>query len=98
MEGELDLPSGWRKIHDSSGTYYWHVPTGTTQWQHPSRTSGLGHAGEAACPETVLFDILSVLLLFTSSIIISPITINWHMTHMSPMMCHVIFDDMPGAA
>uniref|UniRef100_A0A8C6X6I6 Amyloid beta protein binding family B member 3 n=1 Tax=Naja naja TaxID=35670 RepID=A0A8C6X6I6_NAJNA len=42
-EGEIDLPSGWRKIHDSSGTYYWHVPTGTTQWQHPSRTSGLGH-------------------------------------------------------
>ncbi|XP_026556723.1 amyloid-beta A4 precursor protein-binding family B member 3 [Pseudonaja textilis] len=53
-EGEIDLPSGWRKIHDSSGTYYWHVPTGTTQWQHPSRTSGLGHAGEAAFPETDL--------------------------------------------
>ncbi|XP_013922192.1 PREDICTED: amyloid beta A4 precursor protein-binding family B member 3 isoform X3 [Thamnophis sirtalis] len=52
MEGELDLPSGWRKIHDSSGTYYWHVPTGTTQWQHPSRTSGVGDAGEAAFPET----------------------------------------------
>uniref|UniRef100_A0A8C6X6Q6 Amyloid beta protein binding family B member 3 n=1 Tax=Naja naja TaxID=35670 RepID=A0A8C6X6Q6_NAJNA len=59
-EGEIDLPSGWRKIHDSSGTYYWHVPTGTTQWQHPSRTSGLGHAGEAAFPETVFFDILSL--------------------------------------
>uniref|UniRef100_A0A672FCM0 Amyloid beta (A4) precursor protein-binding, family B, member 3 n=1 Tax=Salarias fasciatus TaxID=181472 RepID=A0A672FCM0_SALFA len=34
-----DLPSGWRTIKDSTGTYYWHVPTGTTQWQHP-RTTG----------------------------------------------------------
>uniref|UniRef100_A0A8D0KLA5 Amyloid-beta A4 precursor protein-binding family B member 3 n=1 Tax=Salvator merianae TaxID=96440 RepID=A0A8D0KLA5_SALMN len=39
LEADLDLPPGWRKIHDSSGTYYWHVPTGTTQWQHPSCTS-----------------------------------------------------------
>ncbi|CAF97261.1 unnamed protein product [Tetraodon nigroviridis] len=31
-----DLPSGWRTIKDSAGTYYWHVPTGATQWQHPS--------------------------------------------------------------
>ncbi|XP_019727693.1 amyloid beta A4 precursor protein-binding family B member 3 isoform X2 [Hippocampus comes] len=30
-----DLPSGWRTIRDSTGTYYWHVPTGATQWQHP---------------------------------------------------------------
>ncbi|XP_041657680.1 amyloid-beta A4 precursor protein-binding family B member 3 isoform X3 [Cheilinus undulatus] len=30
-----DLPSGWRTIKDSTGTYYWHVPTGATQWQHP---------------------------------------------------------------
>ncbi|XP_061659500.1 amyloid-beta A4 precursor protein-binding family B member 3 isoform X2 [Syngnathoides biaculeatus] len=30
-----DLPSGWRTIQDSTGTYYWHVPTGATQWQHP---------------------------------------------------------------
>uniref|UniRef100_A0A8C4YCT5 Amyloid beta protein binding family B member 3 n=1 Tax=Gopherus evgoodei TaxID=1825980 RepID=A0A8C4YCT5_9SAUR len=42
LETEPDLPAGWRKIHDSSGTYYWHVPTGTTQWQRPSCTSGLG--------------------------------------------------------
>uniref|UniRef100_A0A670IMR0 Amyloid beta protein binding family B member 3 n=1 Tax=Podarcis muralis TaxID=64176 RepID=A0A670IMR0_PODMU len=45
-EADLDLPPGWRKIHDSSGTYYWHVPTGTTQWQHPSCPSGLAHTGE----------------------------------------------------
>uniref|UniRef100_A0A8D0HDU4 Amyloid beta protein binding family B member 3 n=1 Tax=Sphenodon punctatus TaxID=8508 RepID=A0A8D0HDU4_SPHPU len=35
LETDPDLPPGWRKIHDSSGIYYWHVPTGTTQWQHP---------------------------------------------------------------
>nr|XP_057942319.1 amyloid-beta A4 precursor protein-binding family B member 3 [Doryrhamphus excisus] len=32
---DQDLPSGWRTIKDSTGTYYWHVPTGATQWQHP---------------------------------------------------------------
>uniref|UniRef100_A0A667Y6B7 Amyloid beta protein binding family B member 3 n=1 Tax=Myripristis murdjan TaxID=586833 RepID=A0A667Y6B7_9TELE len=34
-----DLPSGWRTIKDSTGTYYWHVPTGATQWQHPCHSS-----------------------------------------------------------
>ncbi|XP_075888198.1 amyloid-beta A4 precursor protein-binding family B member 3 isoform X1 [Nelusetta ayraudi] len=34
-----DLPTGWRTIRDSTGTYYWHVPTGATQWHHP-RLSG----------------------------------------------------------
>ncbi|XP_034538905.1 amyloid-beta A4 precursor protein-binding family B member 3 [Notolabrus celidotus] len=40
-----DLPSGWRTIKDSTGTYYWHVPTGATQWQHPrlSNTPQLLH-------------------------------------------------------
>nr|XP_054586972.1 amyloid-beta A4 precursor protein-binding family B member 3 isoform X1 [Nothobranchius furzeri] len=33
-----ELPTGWRTIKDSTGTYYWHVPTGTTQWQHPCLT------------------------------------------------------------
>ncbi|NXF97294.1 APBB3 protein, partial [Eubucco bourcierii] len=42
LETDTDLPPGWRKIHDSLGTYYWHVPTGTTQWQHPACTTGLG--------------------------------------------------------
>uniref|UniRef100_A0A8B9S8L6 Amyloid beta precursor protein binding family B member 3 n=1 Tax=Apteryx owenii TaxID=8824 RepID=A0A8B9S8L6_APTOW len=42
LETDPDLPAGWRKIHDSLGTYYWHVPTGTTQWQHPACTAGLG--------------------------------------------------------
>ncbi|CAK6979373.1 amyloid-beta A4 precursor protein-binding family B member 3 [Scomber scombrus] len=36
LQLDPDLPSGWRTIKDSTGTYYWHVPTGTTQWQHPA--------------------------------------------------------------
>ncbi|GCC37938.1 hypothetical protein chiPu_0016448 [Chiloscyllium punctatum] len=39
LELDPDLPPGWRTIRDTSGTYYWHVPTGTTQWQHPACTS-----------------------------------------------------------
>ncbi|XP_016896993.1 amyloid-beta A4 precursor protein-binding family B member 3, partial [Cynoglossus semilaevis] len=35
---DSDLPSGWRTIKDSTGTYYWHVPTGATQWHRPSLT------------------------------------------------------------
>uniref|UniRef100_A0A8C5NMZ4 Uncharacterized protein n=1 Tax=Junco hyemalis TaxID=40217 RepID=A0A8C5NMZ4_JUNHY len=23
------------RVQDTSGTYYWHVPTGTTQWEPP---------------------------------------------------------------
>ncbi|XP_068815984.1 amyloid-beta A4 precursor protein-binding family B member 3 [Struthio camelus] len=42
LETDPDLPPGWRKIRDSLGTYYWHVPTGTTQWQHPACTAGPG--------------------------------------------------------
>ncbi|XP_054610507.1 amyloid-beta A4 precursor protein-binding family B member 3 [Dunckerocampus dactyliophorus] len=37
---DQDLPSGWRTIKDSTGTYYWHVPTGATQWEHP-RLNGM---------------------------------------------------------
>uniref|UniRef100_A0A4W5RIE3 Amyloid beta protein binding family B member 3 n=1 Tax=Hucho hucho TaxID=62062 RepID=A0A4W5RIE3_9TELE len=36
LDLDSDLPSGWRTIRDSTGTYYWHVATGATQWQHPS--------------------------------------------------------------
>ncbi|XP_042646028.1 amyloid-beta A4 precursor protein-binding family B member 3 [Tyto alba] len=42
LETDPDLPPGWRKIRDSLGTYYWHVPTGTTQWQHPACTTSPG--------------------------------------------------------
>uniref|UniRef100_A0A8C3U0X1 WW domain-containing protein n=1 Tax=Catharus ustulatus TaxID=91951 RepID=A0A8C3U0X1_CATUS len=47
LETDPDLPPSWRKICDSLGTYYWHVPTGTTQWQHPARTTGPG--GHTEC-------------------------------------------------
>uniref|UniRef100_UPI003590261C amyloid beta precursor protein binding family B member 2-like isoform X3 n=1 Tax=Myxine glutinosa TaxID=7769 RepID=UPI003590261C len=35
FDSDPDLPPGWKKVSDASGTYYWHVPTGTTQWEHP---------------------------------------------------------------
>lgn len=53
LETDPDLPPGWRKICDSLGTYYWHVPTGTTQWQHPARTSSPGGPTEADGDETL---------------------------------------------
>uniref|UniRef100_A0A8C5U538 Amyloid beta precursor protein binding family B member 3 n=1 Tax=Malurus cyaneus samueli TaxID=2593467 RepID=A0A8C5U538_9PASS len=53
LETDPDLPPGWRKICDSLGTYYWHVPTGTTQWQHPARTTSPGGHSEADGDETL---------------------------------------------
>ncbi|CAN8189773.1 unnamed protein product [Coccothraustes coccothraustes] len=53
LETDPDLPPGWRKICDSLGTYYWHVPTGTTQWQHPARGTGPGGHTEADGDETL---------------------------------------------
>uniref|UniRef100_A0A8B9SWI7 Amyloid beta precursor protein binding family B member 3 n=1 Tax=Anas platyrhynchos TaxID=8839 RepID=A0A8B9SWI7_ANAPL len=57
LEMDTDLPPGWRKIHDTLGTYYWHVPTGTTQWQHPAHTTSPGGClkadGEETLQETV---------------------------------------------
>uniref|UniRef100_A0A8B9RXG2 Amyloid beta precursor protein binding family B member 3 n=1 Tax=Accipiter nisus TaxID=211598 RepID=A0A8B9RXG2_9AVES len=45
---------GWRKIRDSLGTYYWHVPTGTTQWQHPTHANaGPGGRTETDGEETL---------------------------------------------
>ncbi|KAJ8405473.1 hypothetical protein AAFF_G00319460 [Aldrovandia affinis] len=44
LEPDSDLPPGWRTIRDSTGTYYWHIPTGTTQWQHPSYSSEDNHS------------------------------------------------------
>ncbi|NXG41979.1 APBB3 protein, partial [Psilopogon haemacephalus] len=53
LETDPGLPPGWRKIHDSLGTYYWHVPSGTTQWQHPACTTGLGEHLTADGDETL---------------------------------------------
>ncbi|XP_051539505.1 amyloid beta precursor protein binding family B member 1 isoform X1 [Myxocyprinus asiaticus] len=35
FETDADLPAGWMRVQDTSGTYYWHIPTGTTQWEPP---------------------------------------------------------------
>ena len=42
FETDTDLPSGWMRVRDTSGTYYWHIPTGTTQWEPPSAQDKLG--------------------------------------------------------
>ncbi|KAB0397060.1 hypothetical protein E2I00_012015, partial [Balaenoptera physalus] len=33
------LAAGWMRVQDTSGTYYWHIPTGTTQWEPPGQAS-----------------------------------------------------------
>lgn len=53
LETDPDLPPGWRKIRDSLGTYYWHVPSGTTQWQHPACTTSPGGHPEADGEDTL---------------------------------------------
>lgn len=30
------------RVRDTSGTYYWHIPTGTTQWEPPSPLGKVG--------------------------------------------------------
>ncbi|KAG7279676.1 hypothetical protein CRUP_025779 [Coryphaenoides rupestris] len=45
-----DLPSDWRTITDSSGTYYWHVASGATQWQHPCNGSWAANSTNQATP------------------------------------------------
>ncbi|XP_036392562.1 amyloid-beta A4 precursor protein-binding family B member 1-like isoform X2 [Megalops cyprinoides] len=40
FETDTDLPAGWMRVRDTSGTYYWHIPTGTTQWEPPSPLEG----------------------------------------------------------
>lgn len=42
FETDTDLPSGWMRVRDTSGTYYWHIPTGTTQWEPPSPLGKVG--------------------------------------------------------
>ncbi|XP_065483074.1 amyloid beta precursor protein binding family B member 1 [Caloenas nicobarica] len=49
FETDADLPAGWLRVQDTSGTYYWHVPTGTTQWQPPP---GLPQGSAPGSPES----------------------------------------------
>ncbi|KAK5868856.1 hypothetical protein PBY51_009833 [Eleginops maclovinus] len=50
FETDTDLPSGWMRVRDTSGTYYWHIPTGTTQWEPPSP---LGKVGDSTMSSTM---------------------------------------------
>lgn len=36
---EDDLPSGWKKVEDAGGTYYWHIESGVTQTEHPGEVN-----------------------------------------------------------
>ncbi|XP_074996649.1 amyloid beta precursor protein binding family B member 1 isoform X1 [Calonectris borealis] len=47
FETDSDLPAGWMRVQDTSGTYYWHIPTGTTQWEPPS---GLARGSDPGSP------------------------------------------------
>ncbi|XP_072309137.1 amyloid-beta A4 precursor protein-binding family B member 3 [Eucyclogobius newberryi] len=51
LQLDPELPSGWRTITDSTGTYYWHLPTGATQWEHP-RESATRSTGQVLQCET----------------------------------------------
>ncbi|XP_041114700.1 amyloid-beta A4 precursor protein-binding family B member 1 isoform X2 [Polyodon spathula] len=48
FETDTDLPAGWMRIRDTSGTYYWHVPTGTTQWDPPSLVGETGRSSSTS--------------------------------------------------
>lgn len=50
FETDTDLPAGWMRVRDTSGTYYWHIPTGTTQWEPPSP---LGKVGDSMLSSTM---------------------------------------------
>uniref|UniRef100_A0A8C9G2Z3 Amyloid beta precursor protein binding family B member 1 n=1 Tax=Pavo cristatus TaxID=9049 RepID=A0A8C9G2Z3_PAVCR len=41
------------RVQDTSGTYYWHIPTGTTQWEPPAGLAR-GSGGSTPCEEQSL--------------------------------------------
>ncbi|XP_061485263.1 amyloid beta precursor protein binding family B member 1 isoform X2 [Rhineura floridana] len=54
LETDSDLPAGWMRVQDTSGTYYWHIPTGTTQWEPPSGSGSSDSPGNTPSKETQL--------------------------------------------
>uniref|UniRef100_A0A670Z2P5 WW domain-containing protein n=1 Tax=Pseudonaja textilis TaxID=8673 RepID=A0A670Z2P5_PSETE len=40
------------RVQDTSGTYYWHIPTGTTQWEPPLCNGRGDSAGNTPTRET----------------------------------------------
>ncbi|XP_021239547.1 amyloid beta A4 precursor protein-binding family B member 1 [Numida meleagris] len=53
FETDSDLPAGWMRVQDTSGTYYWHIPTGTTQWEPPAGLAR-GSGGSTPCEDQPL--------------------------------------------
>ncbi|XP_053163970.1 amyloid beta precursor protein binding family B member 1 isoform X2 [Hemicordylus capensis] len=54
LETDSDLPAGWMRVQDTSGTYYWHIPTGTTQWEPPLGSGSSDSAGNTPSKEAQL--------------------------------------------
>lgn len=52
LETDSDLPAGWMRVQDTSGSYYWHIPTGTTQWEPPLCRGRGDSAGNTPTRET----------------------------------------------
>uniref|UniRef100_A0A674K0L6 WW domain-containing protein n=1 Tax=Terrapene triunguis TaxID=2587831 RepID=A0A674K0L6_9SAUR len=59
FETDSDLPAGWVRVQDASGTYYWHIPTGTTQWEPPGLFGGAG-SSPMVCPLSQSFPVRSL--------------------------------------
>ncbi|XP_062983391.1 amyloid beta precursor protein binding family B member 1 [Elgaria multicarinata webbii] len=51
LETDSDLPAGWMRVQDTSGTYYWHIPTGTTQWEPPLGSGSSDSTGNTPSKE-----------------------------------------------
>ncbi|XP_054829386.1 amyloid beta precursor protein binding family B member 1 [Eublepharis macularius] len=54
LETDSDLPAGWMRVQDTSGTYYWHIPTGTTQWEPPVGSGSSDSSANTPSRETQL--------------------------------------------
>nr|XP_056714398.1 amyloid beta precursor protein binding family B member 1 [Euleptes europaea] len=52
LETDSGLPAGWMRVQDTSGTYYWHIPTGTTQWEPPVGSGSSDSSGNTPSRET----------------------------------------------
>ncbi|XP_077197175.1 amyloid beta precursor protein binding family B member 1 [Paroedura picta] len=54
LDTDSGLPAGWMRVQDTSGTYYWHIPTGMTQWEPPVGSGSSGSSGNTPSRETQL--------------------------------------------
>lgn len=79
FETDTDLPSGWMRVRDTSGTYYWHIPTGTTQWEPPSP---LGKVADSMMSSTMSLE--------TTPCEEHEVTLNTHFAWIEAMSCESV--------